>query len=715
MRSLKVSKDKIDMNKLKYKFFVFDTETTKLEPMQKNFVFGVIYGFNYSKVIYSVEDFKKEFESKRYENKIIFAHNAEFDLLTIFGNIFTEVDTTAIFNGKFISAKWLKITFADSMNIYPTSVEKIGNLIGLPKLENKKVKGQKLTKENITSEDVKYCTTDCKIVFNALLRMFELIGNIKITLPSLAMYDFRKNYLTEDINFSELVDEFFDSYYGGRTEAFKIGNVNATVFDVNSLYPYAMRNCIFPDVKHLKKEVQVDTKFLLFALQYYEGMAKVTVRHNDCYFGTLPVRMKINKAEKLVFPVGEFETTVNFNELRFSLNNGFIEILKVHYIVYANPVKSPFINFIEDNYKKRMKSRDELNRTIYKLKMNSLYGRFGMRMKLNTEYFNEIPFNIIRELKESDKYCDIQLFNEQRNDCFLITENERFKNSFFSIPTYSSYITSEARVILLKALIANEDQKVVYCDTDSIFLEGKFIGNVSEGLGDFKKEDKKVIEINGLKNYVYEKDNKKILVIKGISASAKKEVNCKTGEEEYHTQKYYKTKQSLRQGKEAGESFEMIKVLRQKYDKREVLENGETKPIILKNNKVVNVITYLKTKKPYKKQNVIFNYDAHNLHEEILLFFIKGGKIHTKDFLSHITNKKELKYWFGLYSNKGLSMDTFNDNLQINYYTKNIIDDFQSILLKYSKISDMKKYFTDRYSNDKISLNYDLDFSDVPF
>jgi len=568
------------MTKIKHNFFVFDTETTKLEPQPKNFVFGVLYAWNWHKVFYSPEEFKEELKHERYKNKYIFAHNAEFDLLTIFGNVYTEVDNTAIFNGKFISAKYGHVTFADSMNIYPTSVEKIGKLIGLDKLENKKVKGQGLRKENITPEDIEYCKRDCKIVFVALQRIFELTGAIKLTLPSLAMYDFRKNYLPGDLQFSELVDEFYDSYYGGRTEAFKIGKVNAKVYDVNSMYPYAMVNTVFPDVKSLKKETQVDTRFLTHCLKYYEGMASVDVIHKDTFFGYLPCRMEVDKSEKLVFPVGKFSTVVNFNELRYALQAGVIEIKKVHYIVYANPAKSPFVEFILDNYKKRNESKDELNRLIYKLKMNSLYGRFAMRMKMSTAYYDEIPFQLIQELKEGDKYCDIQLFNADRNDCYLITENEKFKNSFFSIPTFSSYITSTARVMLLQALTANENTGVCYCDTDSVFLEGEFIGKLSDELGDFKLEDKQVTAVFGLKNYIYkDHEGKEVTVIKGISKNATKKSDPVTGQTVYEVPKYIKTKQALRQGKEAGQAFIMKKTLTGKYDKRIVNHDGTTKPI----------------------------------------------------------------------------------------------------------------------------------------
>jgi hypothetical protein len=126
-------------------------------------------------------------------------------------------------------------------------------------------------------------------------------------------------------------------------------------------------------------------------------------------------------------------------------------------------------------------------------------------------------------------------------------------------------------------MIANEKNKVCYCDTDSIFLMDNFIGNVSDNIGDFKKEPKIVIEINGLKNYIYiNGEGKETTVIKGISRNS-----VKISEGKYSTQKYYKTKQSIVQNKNAGESFEQTKTLKHIYDKRKILPDGDTKPIKL--------------------------------------------------------------------------------------------------------------------------------------
>lgn len=574
MKVLRPILTKKKQSEIKNNFFVFDIETTKLEPTQKNFVFGVIYGHNFKKTIYSVDEFKKEFNKKKYDKKYIFAHNAEFDLLGIFGNLYTEVDSSAVFNGKFISCKYNGITFGDSLNIFPMGVAKIGETINLKKLDNTKVSNEKLTKKNITQQDIEYCERDCEIVYTALLRMFEKVGVIKLTIASLSMYEFRNKYLGDNLLYSELNDEFFNSYYGGRTEAFIMNKVNCKVYDVNSEYPSVMVDMVFPDVKNLKKETKIDLKYFNYLLFRFEGMARVKVKHKKTYFGYLPY-----KSERLLFPIGIYWTTVNFNELRFAVENKIVEVIEIDYTVYGNAIKSPFKQFIENHYKARQETTNELDRLIEKLKMNALYGRFAMREKYLTTYFDQLPFEIIEELQKFEKYYELKIFSAARDDCFLVTENEKMKNSFFAIPTFSSYITSQARLIILKSLIDNEKNRVAYCDTDSIFLEGNFIGDVGDKLGQFKLENKQVIEIRGLKNYTCIENNEIKEVIKGVSKRS-----IKIADGVYSIQKYFKTKEALRRNKEAGSVNIQNKRLTFEYNKRIVLPNNDTLPITLNEN-----------------------------------------------------------------------------------------------------------------------------------
>jgi len=572
VRKFNVPKNPKRLKNIEKKFFVFDVETTCLEPQPENFVFGCMIGFNYRKIFYSVNEFLEEIKKPLFKNKFIFAHNAEFDLLTIFGNIYKNLDSKAVFNGKFIMAKKYDITFADSLNIFPASVAKIGSINGVKKLKNEKISNASLTKNNITQLDIDYCYRDCDIVYDALLQIFELIGQIKITISSIALYDFRINYLKESIFVSPNVDYFFESYYGGRTEAFKIGKTSSKCYDINSLYPSVMVDMYFPNPETLKHENRIDEKYLNYLLKNREGMVSVTIEHKPHYFGFIPYRDK-----KLLFPTGTFKSEINFNELRFALKHKIIKIKEIHYVVHGERMYTPFKDFINDKYNLRTNTKNELMKFIYKLLMNALYGRFAMRIKHQTEYYNEIPVEQIEDLEKHEKFYELKMFSAEREDCYLITENEKMKISFTAIPVFSSYITSEARIKLLEGLLDNKKNRISYCDTDSIMLEKSFIGKISNELGDWKLEDKLVVEVRGLKNYTYI-DSDKFMhdVIKGVSKNSKK-----ISHNEFEKLSYLKTKEALRRNKEAGSKKISTKKLTHVYDKRIVLKGGQTKTLKL--------------------------------------------------------------------------------------------------------------------------------------
>lgn len=573
MKTLAKLKPKVSI--LDDKFFVFDVETKGLRAKSDVFIFGVIYGFNYLKILYNVEDFKNEFKKDIFKKKIIFAHNAEYDLSVIYDNIYV-MDNKTIFNNRFISCSNNNCIFADSFNIFPTSVKKLGELIGLEKkeIEQQYITGEKITK--VTKRMINYCIRDCEIVYKSLLKFFELTGGIKITLASISLMFFRRNFQQFHIDYNEqLTEYFFKSYYGGRVECFKLGKVKANVYDINSIYPYCMLQN-FPNPKFLKYRSLITPKIFINKYLYsFEGCGYFEIEHKKCYFGFLPYKYN----NKLIFPIGKIEGVWNFNEIRFALNNKMIKIIKIKYIIFAPHMKSPFINFVNDIYKLRQNTNDKFEKLLYKLELNSLYGKFAQKIKYEFIYIKDynLEINKINEYEENNLLLEIKFFNALRKDCFLKVKTSKVKFIYNSIPVFSSYITSYARIFLLQNLLNNKRNNPVYCDTDSIFFEKKPNLDCSKNeLGKWKKEDKIITEIRGLKNYKFILDNKEQEKIKGVPKNAKK-----TGMNEYSYQTLLKTREALIRNLPPGILTNRKKILSLVYDKREILENGNTYTIRL--------------------------------------------------------------------------------------------------------------------------------------
>ncbi len=567
-------------------FFVFDTETGdtlangnvkwKLDARPESFIFGCVFGKNYKRVITSVREFQQEFQHPRYKGKKVFAHNAEYDLNCIFGNIY-QFDNEAIFNGRFISATNGNCMFADSLNIYKASVKDIGEKMGYPKLEL----GSNLeSKGGYTQKDVEYCFRDCEIVWFALYKIFEESGAIKITQASLSLNLFRTKFLGWGIKHNENVSVFWETYYGGRCEAFVLGDVEAQVIDVNSMYPAIMRSIQFPDPSKICEEKKCSIKRLPMLLSSFEGCINATVTHEKNWMGYLPVK----RENKLIFPVGTFSGWWNFNEFKFALDAGVIEVNQINEIFYAPRIESPFKNYVDSLYAQRLSSTDDLEIERIKIFMNSLYGKFGARLKEQNIYLPDwrAAAPLIKEHLRNGTYITLLLFNAERDDGFLVVKSKQGigDNAMsYSIPSFASYVTSAARVKLLEKGIELKSKgfNPVYCDTDSWFYNSTKEYQSEKELGLWKVENKKITRIIGLKNYEFI-DNKgeKKRKLKGVPKNAEK---LDTNNFKFFSM--VRTKESLRRNIDSGIFVERKKRLNLNYDKRVVNKDGSTKPFEL--------------------------------------------------------------------------------------------------------------------------------------
>jgi len=231
--------------------------------------------------------------AKKFSQIYVYAHNITFDIRESvdFSMLRKEGYEITVFNPqvkqfiirfvKKIGKKRKKvITFTDTLNLYPASLEEVGETIGLIKLEKElgldRSALDRAIEEGRYEDVLKYNVRDTQITANAVIIREEVVnqlgGQLRLTNPSTAMDLFRRRFLKKGIKkpSRQLRDFIRKSYFGGRTEVFFRGVVTTPEYydsamklyerkkrlyneygfltvqairyvDVNSLYPYSMK------------------------------------------------------------------------------------------------------------------------------------------------------------------------------------------------------------------------------------------------------------------------------------------------------------------------------------------------------------------------------------------------------------------------------------------------------------------------------------------
>ena len=149
-----------------------------------------------------------------------------------------------------------KITFVDSMRLFPGSLNNLCSVFGVEgktstyNIEYNSISLFSPHNSQLLLNFLSYSLQDSVALFNALtVAQCEYMSKYGVdicsvvSLPSLAMKIFRKNYLSVNIPTLKGQDDYFirSSYFGGATDVYKCHiTENLRYYDVNSLYPYAM-------------------------------------------------------------------------------------------------------------------------------------------------------------------------------------------------------------------------------------------------------------------------------------------------------------------------------------------------------------------------------------------------------------------------------------------------------------------------------------------
>lgn len=392
------------------------------------------------------------------------------------------------------------IRFRDSLTLLPSSLASLGETL-CPELGSKgSIPHSDLVVEDlqVNSEDlINYLRQDILLLGGVMKKAqeinwssYEIDIEDVMTVSALSLKIFRKKYLDDKsfhINIPTRNQDTFirRGYYGGHVDVYKPYGENLFYYDVNSLYPYIMKSYPMPEgvpVWHNNLE-DADLDNLFGFIEAYV-VCPSSIEHPF-----LPYKDKFGT---LIFPTGRFIGVFYSEELKFARDLGY-DIIPLRGYLFEKK-RSPFEGFISDLYKSRLeaKKRGDVPMTfIYKILMNSLYGRFGMNPESTvTEICNQEKYE---ELMKKDNFQSAEkltdhyyIVNYITNSCSV--DDDNWKAPKMSAVQLAAAITACARIHMYP-YISRPD--CYYTDTDSIVLGSPLSDDLisSTELGKFKLEN----------------------------------------------------------------------------------------------------------------------------------------------------------------------------------------------------------------------------------
>jgi hypothetical protein len=524
----------------------------------------------------------KWFESLAEEERPIwvFSHNIYFDLqLSGFFRWFSEWgwELDFIYSSQLTYILVVKkgkktFRFISSTNYFDFSLEKLGELVGLPKLE---VDFSSASDPALSY----YCHRDVEILKAAMEQYFSFLqthdaGRFGMTKAAQSFNCYRHRFMKTKIlahSHADLVDLESQAYLGGRTEVFFLGEVPGgpfATYDVNSMYPFVMKRNFFP-AEFVVNQENFPVKRLGKALEKYCCVAECLVETDRPVFA-------VRSGPKVIYPVGRFRCFLCTGGLELALKRGYLRSI-IEISMYR--AEDLFSSYVDYWYPLKACYREEGNAVYHELVkkfLNSLYGKFAQMRPIQEQSVSY----------EGEKYMKITSTHEVTgektveyklmNTWIRQTGKEIGSNALMAI---SAHITEYARLTLWSIMEGVGLKRVLYCDTDSIKLRSSDSSWLrypvdKERLGALKLEgESKRLFIWGPKSYMTE--NKTTL--KGVPRKA---VKNERGNYEYVS--FPKQDTHLRRGIIEGfHARKVEKVQRMAYDKGVVNPDGTISPFRL--------------------------------------------------------------------------------------------------------------------------------------
>jgi len=537
----------------------------------------------------SGKEFAEWIVSKTRKNSslYVFAHNIAFDFaicglakyLPQFGydliHVFLEDNCVCLEYKKGST----KIIFLDTFNYIRLPVREIGKAIGLKKLE--------IDIFNASDEVlIEYCRRDVEIIARFMIEYLKFfkdegLGEFGVTTAKNAFNAFTHKFLKEDIvihRHKDVIELERNAYFGGRNEAFFIGSIKEPIWylDINSMYPHVMKAFKYPVRLIRYVEDYDDFERLKKIIDTYCVIAEVQLDTDE---NAYPYRLK----DKTIFPTGTFTTYLCTPELKYALECGHVKKVNKMAIYLARNIFSDFVDYFYSKRKEAKKKGDSVRSFLYKLILNSLYGKFGQTIRMVSLYDEIEDFRFgIEEYYNEDGKKEYDLIFIGNKVFKKVKEKEPSRWAYIAI---SAHVTSYARFLLWTYMKKAQLENVYYVDTDSLFVNEKGFKNLQDCIDQYElgklsiEAEGNNVKIHGAKDYEFDGKVK----LKGIKKNAQK-----LDEKRYLQLQFPSINRVIRD-----EMIEFVKVtkqikeLKRIYEKGIVTASGRVKPYYLQDNQLV--------------------------------------------------------------------------------------------------------------------------------
>ena len=357
------------------------------------------------------------------------------------------------------SKKHGKIILKDLAKIYGGG---LGNVAKAFNLETQKgeidYRLNRLHNYQITKEEKEYCFKDTRIIIEILLKLeddkaFWNVSSIASYSMKLLLKEgfkkairpysaFRKMY--PELN-QEETDFLRRGVEGGITYAtpkYQFLDIKQKVFhlDIHNAHPFSAWKYLYPYGEG----------------EYFKGKApkgkisacRIRIGYDGVYLHSIIKLIGMDFIEDFELVVWDFEIPTMmkcYKNLRIKFIDGYA--YKMRFL--------PWRHYYENNYRKRLiakKNHDDFNTLRYKLLNNSSYG------KLLEKPHNDIMLNYIDE----NGIIDSIVRYKAPNDCKV--------NAKYTYLPVGSAIPARTRVYLVETALKFGWEKILYFDTDSIFV-----------------------------------------------------------------------------------------------------------------------------------------------------------------------------------------------------------------------------------------------------